>query len=93
MHALAGQESEYFCQDEGAENFSKIGAPPRNRLKPGMLRGFTLGGHRLSSLYRAPINTRLRLMRRKGLSSWQKYSTGAWGCETLTSLSAKGLGQ
>lgn len=76
-HPLAASQFEYFCQDEGARM-----VPPRSLLKPGVLRGFTLDGHRLSSLYRIPVQTPLRLIGRKSASSWFKYSTGVWGCET-----------
>lgn len=74
----------YFCQDETARS-----VPPRRLLKPGALRGFTLDGHRLRSLYRILSQTRLRLTARKAPSSWFKYRTVVWGCET-PSDAAKG---
>ncbi len=46
-------------------------------------RGFTLDGHRLSSLYRVPIMAALTLIfRQHRPSSWKKYSAGVRGCET-----------
>jgi hypothetical protein len=43
---------------------------------------FSLGGHRLSSLYRPHKVTRIWLTNRS--SSWLKYSAGEWGREAPT---------
>ena len=85
MRGFAKRGIRYFCQDEGARS-----APPRSLLKPGALRGFTLDGHRLRSLYRSSVQTPLRLIARKAASSWLKYRTGVWGCETPSLPQAKG---
>lgn len=84
---------EYFFQDEGPSTRLMDLAPPRGWLKPGAPRGFTLDGHQLSSLYRATVQTPLRLIGRKVSSSWRKYSTGVWGCETPTAPFVKGNAQ
>lgn len=84
MRGFAKRGIRYFCQDEGARL-----APPRSLLKHGALRGFTLDGHWLRSLYRIPVQTPLRLIARKGSSSWFKYRTGVWGCETPSLPPAK----
>src|SRR6056297_2570298 len=67
-------------------------APPRARMSSRSgARGFTLGGHRLLSLYRAPTLGRAWLMEpQPAPSSWPKYLTGAWGCETPTPTLATG---
>lgn len=65
---------EYFGQDE-SQNANR----PRHLLQwSGGGRRFTLGGHRLSSLYRTMNYKRLRLTGRyeaeNAVSSWSKYS-------------------
>ena len=63
---------EYFRQEEDK------GRPPRHpaQLKLAEQRGFSLGGHRLSSPYRIGDYTasKLRVSKHLLASSWQKYS-------------------
>lgn len=65
---------EYFCQEED-QGPLRHPARPSHGTQAGR-RSFSLGGHRLSSLYRAPYQSALTLILRKGgpVSSWQKYS-------------------
>ncbi|TCO72901.1 hypothetical protein EV655_103130 [Rhodovulum euryhalinum] len=73
------QSHEYFCQEEGH------GLAPHPDGAPGRYRGggagrgtFSLGGHRLSSLYRESETGALTLTDGYGTrfrsSSWSKYS-------------------
>ena len=79
---------EYLKQGEGHE------APPRSGFRLGYPvhaeRGFTLCGHRLSSLYRNSTRSALTLSLRYSVPSpCRKYSTGVRGCETPAPGAAK----
>ncbi len=75
--------SEYFCQEE-TKGAPRSRTELRHRENITRDRGdFSLGGHRLSSLYRASDRRAVTLTSRYGAASfWQKYSTGVRGCET-----------
>ena len=83
---------EYFRQDERGSRFEPFSSaraacnPPRRRARPsdgtqGAWRGFTLGGHRLSSLYRvhhaSGSGLRDPYLKTSWSSSWSKYSNTA----------------
>ena len=70
---------EYFQQDEAGG-----GTPPHRAARMAFTkeRGFTLHGHRLSSLFRNSNTHRLTLMLGEFASSCSKYSAGVWGCKT-----------
>ena len=78
-------KNEYFCQEE-IKGAPQSRTELRHRENTTRDRGdFSLGGHRLSSLYRDSDRRALTLTSRYGAASfWQKYSTGVRGCETLT---------
>ncbi len=84
MRAIPGEmpdrlRREYLGQDEDG---LCVKAPPRPAIVPvlGGARklGFTLGGHRLSSLFRKenPADSFLRNRESPFRSSWRKYSGG-----------------
>lgn len=75
-----GTEYGYFCQEEIPEAAPRSGDETHPCESFTHDRGdFSLGGHRLPSLYRIckPGETRLRI----GVSSVKKFSTGVRGCE------------
>ena len=80
----------------GGEGGMSICATKKRKVRPGTGAGpqtwgasrrnqgdFSVGGHRLSSLYRAPSLARFWLTNPS--SSLRKYSAGVWGREAPTS--------